>query len=90
MTSIGIAGKTLVLRLHFTHRIHLEPDTSLKPHVPAQNYRCTFLHHVLTWKHLRKISVKICILLLAERPAFDFHYGQGTANLTTTLFLLRR
>lgn len=29
MISTGIAGKALVLGLHFTHRIHLEPDTSL-------------------------------------------------------------
>jgi hypothetical protein len=42
MTSIGIAGKALELGLHFTHRIHLEPDTSLKPHAPAQNFRLPF------------------------------------------------
>jgi len=45
--SIGRVGKALFLGLHFTHHIHLEPDTPLKPLVPVQNFRCNVIHHFL-------------------------------------------
>ena len=66
MISIGRVGKALVLSLLFSHHIHLEPDTLFKPHYPVQNFRRTFLHHFLPWKHLWEMSVKICIICVAK------------------------